>query len=80
MGRPLLEEKDLLTVAETAECFGLSRRKLFRLVEEPGLCFLAFYKNRKLVIKDEFEKYLAQPGIKETLKNGKARTKKRLEA
>lgn len=31
MGRPSLEDKDFLTVSETAEYFGLSRRKLFRL-------------------------------------------------
>lgn len=80
MGRPSLEDKDFLTVCETAEYFGLSRRKLFRLVEEPGLSFLAYYKTRKLVIKDEFRKYLAQPGVKEALKNGEPRTKKRLKA
>lgn len=80
MGRPSLEDKDLLSVVETAEYFGFSRRKLFRLVEEPGLPFLAYCKNRKLVIKDEFRKYLAKPGVKEALKNGEPRTKKRLEA
>lgn len=34
MSRPSLADKDFLTVIETAEYFGLSRRKLFRLAEE----------------------------------------------
>ena len=80
MGRPSLEDKDFLTVIETAEFFGLSRRKLFRLVEEENLPFLAMYGTRKLVIKDEFMKYLRKPGVKEGLATGRPRTKKRLEA
>ncbi len=80
MKKPLLEEKDTLTVIEPAELFGLSRRKLFRRVEEEQLPFMAFYGSRKLIIKDEFIKYLGRPGVKEGLANGKPRTKKRLEA
>ena len=38
------------------------------------------YGSRKLIIKDEFIKYLNRPGIKEGLKNGKPRTKKGLKA
>ena len=80
MKKPALEDKDFLTVIETTELFGLSRRKMFRLVEEEKLPFLAMYGTRKLIIKDEFIKYLRQPGVKEGLANGKPRTKKRLEA
>lgn len=80
MQKPLLEEKDTLTVIEAAELFRLSRRKLFRLVEEARLPFLAFYGSRKLIIKDEFIKYLGRPGVKEGLAVGEPRTKKRLEA
>ena len=80
MKKPVLEDKSLLTVSEAAEVFGLSRRKLFRLVETNGLHFLAFYGTRKLIIKDEFVKYLAKPGVREGLENGEPRTKKRLEA
>ena len=80
MNRPLLEEKDILTVIETAIVFDLSRRKLFRLVKEDKLSFLAMYGSRKLIIKDEFIKYLNRPGIKEGLRNGKPRTKKGLKA
>ncbi len=80
MGRPSLTDKDFLTVIETAEFFGLSRRKMFRLTEEKNLPFMAMYGTRKLIIKEEFIKYLNKPGIKEGLANGKPRTKKRFEA
>lgn len=80
MEKTLLEEKDLLTVIETAEFFGLSRRKLFRLIKEDNLSFMAMYGTRKLIIKDEFIKYLGRVGVKAGLANGKPRTKKRLEA
>lgn len=79
MNKPLLENKDFLTLIETAEFFGLSRRKLFRLVEEENLPFMAMYGTRKLIIKDEFIRYLGKPGVKEGLANGKPRTKKRFE-
>lgn len=79
MSKPSLADKDFLTVIETAEFYGLSRRKLFRLVEEKNLPFLAMYGTRKLIIKSEFVKYLSKPGIKEGLANGKPRTKKRQE-
>lgn len=79
MGRPSLADKDFLTVIETAEFFGLSRRKMFRLTEEKKLPFMAMYGTRKLIIKEEFIKYLNKPGIREGLANGKPRTKKRFE-
>ena len=80
MNKPLLENKDLLTVIEAAELFKLSRRKLFRLVGNNDLSFIAMYGTRKLIIKNEFIKYLKRVGVKEGLANGKPRTKKRLEA
>ena len=73
--RPVLEEKDLLTVIETAVLFGLSRRKMLCLAKQEDLPFVAKYKGRKLVIKDEFIRYLENTETKESLKNG--RTKKR---
>ena len=67
MSRPSLADKDFLTVIETAEYFGLSRRKLIRLAEEKNPPFMAMYGTRKLIIKDEFIKYLKKPGVKEGL-------------
>ena len=80
MNKPLLEDKALLTVEETAALFGLSRRKLLGLCNQDNLPFMAMYGTRKLVIKDEFLVYLSKPGIKEDLANGKPRTKTRFEA
>lgn len=79
MNKELIEGKDFLTVIETAELYNLSRRKLFRLVKQENLPFMAMYGTRKLIIKDEFIKYLQKPGVKEGLANGKPRTKKRFE-
>ena len=80
MSKPLLENKDFLTVIETATLFDLSRRKMTRLVNKGGLPFVALYGTRKLILKNEFIAYLSNEGVKEGLANGKPRTKKRLEA
>ena len=79
MNKPSLEDKDFLTVIETAEFYNLSMRKLNRLVKNRNLPFIDMYKSRKLVIKDEFIKYLEKYDLKEDLANGKPRTKKRQE-
>ena len=42
MNKPLLEEKDTLTVVETAIVFNFSRRKLFRLVKEDKLSYFSY--------------------------------------
>ncbi len=79
MKKPSLAEKEYLTEYEAAEFYNLSRRKFGRLLQKKGLRFVARYVGRPLIIKEEFEKYLAQPGVKEGLKNGKPRTKKGLQ-
>ncbi|MGN0609876.1 MAG: DNA-binding protein [Oscillospiraceae bacterium] len=75
MTRPILEEKDLLTVLEAIELFGLSRRKMLLLTKEENLPFIAKFKGRKLVIKDEFIRYLENSEIKENLKNARTKTR-----
>lgn len=75
MTRPVLEEKDLLTVLETIELFGLSRRKMLLLTKEENLPFIAKFKGRKLVIKDEFIRYLENSEVKENLKNARTKTR-----
>lgn len=67
MDKPLLKNKDYLTVIETARLFGVSLRKLSRLVEKDNLPFMAMYRTRRLVIRDEFAKYLEQPGVRGNL-------------
>ena len=76
-----LGEKEYLNPSEAATYWNLSRRKFFRFLKQGKYSFLAYFGNRKLILRVEFEKYLrANPRLKEELKNGKARTnKKRLE-
>ena len=73
MRKPALAEKETLNPGEAAAFYNLSRRKFFRLLESgEKFPFLAFYKERKLIIPSEFEKYLeSHPEIKEGLKNGR---------
>ena len=81
--KPKLNEKDLMCrqqvkrhdddqIRKAIELFGLSNRK-FRalLASEHRLPFLAVYGSRKLIIRQEFERYLQKPGIKEALLNGR---------
>ncbi len=67
MAKPTLADKDFLTPTEAAIFFGLSRRKFYKLLEGGTFDFMAMYGERKLIIKNDFKKYLAQPGVKEAL-------------
>ena len=73
MKKPILGEKETFNPGEAAAFFNLSRRKFFGFLENGDqFPFLAFYKERKLIIKSEFEKYLAShPEVKEGLKSGR---------
>lgn len=77
MRKPILTEKDFLNPDEAIELFGLSRRKFYRLIKEnKQLGFMAFYGNRRLIIRAAFEKYLElNPEIKEGLKNASRENK-----
>lgn len=68
MAKPTLADKDFLTPTEAVIFFGLSRRKFYKLLEGGTFDFMAMYGGRKLIIKNDFIKYLAQPGVKEALK------------
>lgn len=74
MKRPILEEKDYLRAEEAVRLYGLSRRKLNRLLREGPHDFVAMYGKRILILREEFEKYLSKPGVKEEL-HGKTRFK-----
>jgi len=76
-----LGEKEYLNPQEAATYWNLSRRKFFRFLNQGKYSFLAYFGNRKLILRVEFEKYLRDnQGLKEELANGQARTnKKRLE-
>ena len=59
MARPSLAEKDILTPSEAIEYFVLSRRKFYDLLSNTdGEDFLAYYGERKLILRVAFERYL----------------------
>lgn len=59
MARPDLGEKDILNPSEAIEYFVLSRRKFYDLLNNTdGEDFLAYYGERKLILRGVFEKYL----------------------
>ena len=59
MARPSLAEKDILNPSETIDYFVLSRRKFYDLLKNTdGVDFLAYYGERKLILRVAFEKYL----------------------
>lgn len=59
MARPSLAEKDILNHSETIEYFVLSRRKFHDLLNNTdGEGFLAYYGERKLILRVSFERYL----------------------
>lgn len=59
MARPKLAEKDILNPSEAIDYFVLSRRKFHDLLRNTdGEDFLAYYGERKLILRVAFEKYL----------------------
>lgn len=59
MARPNLAEKDILNPSEAIDYFVLSRRKFHDLLQNAdGEDFLAYYGERKLILRVAFEKYL----------------------
>lgn len=74
MKRPALEEKEVFNPEEAITFYNLSRRKFYRLLQgDETLPFIALYKERKLIIRSEYETYMRNhPEIKEGLKNGRA--------
>lgn len=55
-----LQSKNVLNPGEAIELFHLSRRKFRALLDEKNLPFLAFYGTRKIILREEFEKYLGE--------------------
>ena len=77
MAKPRLEEKEFLNPEEAIRHWNFSRRKFYRFLDETdGGEFLAYYKERKLILRVAFEKYLQKnPVVKEGLANGKSRSR-----
>ena len=77
MAKPRLEEKEFLNPEEAIRHWNFSSRKFYRFLDETdgGMC-LAYYKKRKLILREAFEKYLQEnPTVKEGLANGKVRAR-----
>ncbi len=74
MKKTVLEDKDVFNPEEAITFYNLSRRKFYRLIQgDDKLPFIALYKERKLIIRSEYEKYMNRhPETKEGLKNGRA--------
>ena len=59
MARPDLGEKDILNLSEAIEYFTFNRRKNYDLLNNTdGEDFLAYYGERKLILRVAFERYL----------------------
>ena len=73
--RAQLEDKSIFNPEEAIVFYDLSRRMFKKLLEgEEELPFVAFFKTRKIIIRDEFEEYMEDhPEIMEELRNGKER-------
>ena len=73
MRRKELDTKSTFIPEEAIEFYNLSRRKFKRMLDEDeDLPFIAYFRKRKLIIRDEFEKYMEEnPELKEVLRNGK---------
>ena len=73
-------EKDYLTPLEAARYWSLSKNKFYLFINSGTYSFVVLYRKRKLILREEFDKYLSlNPKVKETLQNGR-NNKKRFEA
>ena len=77
-----LGEKDYLSPTEAIQYWNLSNRKFYAFLKKGQYGFIAFYGTRKLIIREEFDKYLKKnPKVKEALANGESnQAKKRRKA
>ena len=64
-------EKELITPAEAIEYYTLSWRKVGNLMNTKNNFTVKYYDDRSLIIRHEFEKYLAQHSELRRIKRGK---------
>jgi len=77
-----LGEKEYLNPQEAILYWDLSNRKFYDFLKTGPYDFIAYYGERKLILRESFTRYLRKhPELKEELKNGRSRTgKKRQQA
>ncbi len=72
-----LGEKDYLNPQEAIKHWNLSSRKFYAFLKNGPYSFIALYKNRKLILRADFERYLTTHlDVKERLANGTPRKKR----
>ena len=73
--REALRDKDILNMEETVFLFKLSRRKFKKLLDEKeDLPFVALYRNRRIIIRSELERYLENnPDVKPANKKSRGK-------
>lgn len=78
----LLGEKEYLNPQEAIMYWDLSNRKFYDFLKKGPYMFVAYYGQRKLILREAFTAYLKRnPDVREELKNGRSRTgKKRQQA
>lgn len=71
--KPPIGKKATMTVQEAIKHYGLSYRRFCPLLHQSGLSFVVFYYNkRRLIIREEFEKYLeVHPELRKRGFNGR---------
>lgn len=71
--KPSVEQKCIITVPEATEYYVLNHKKFRELLHQGNLNFLVYYYNgRRLIIREEFEKYLDKhPELRRRKRNGK---------
>ncbi len=75
MSKRSLSQVDYMGPTDAAKFYGLNPNKLRKALAEGDHDFIVYYGNRKLLLRELFEEYLARPGVKEGLEIGKKRQK-----
>lgn len=74
----LLGEKEYLNPQEAILYWDLSNRKFYDFLKKGPYTFVAYYGQRKLILREAFTEYLKKnPDVREVLKNGESRTGKK---
>lgn len=74
----LLGEKEYLNPQEAILYWDLSNRKFYDFLKKGPYTFVAYYGQRKLILREAFTEYLKKNSdVREVLKNGESRTGKK---
>ena len=74
----LLGEKEYLNPQEAILYWDLSNRKFYDFLKKGPYTFVAYYGQRKLILREAFTDYLRKnPDVREVLKNGESRPGKK---